>query len=296
MKHNLSDKWVTIDPETTATRDLHQFILSSVSPRPIAFASTIDDNGVQNLAPYSFFNAFSSNPPILVFSSNRRVENNTTKDTLHNIMQNKEVVINVVNYDMVQAMSMTSIEFAANVSEFEACGFTPIASDLVKPMRVAESPVNIECKVTEIIPLGEEGGAGHLILCNVVKMHINEAVLKGGDKVRIDPFKLDSVSRLGGLYYCRVNAPNIFEINQDIKTLPIGYNALPEGIRNSNVLTANDIAKMAGLPELPSSEEVASVNLSRFKTRDEAHAEAKDLILQTNLRGASALLWAAEKV
>ena len=150
-----------IDPKSTSTKDLHQYLLGAVAPRPIAFASTIDEHGNHNLAPYSFFNCFSSNPPVLVFSSNRRVSDNSTKDTLHNIMQTREVVINVVNYNIVRQMALTSIDYPSEVSEFEKAGLTPLPADLVQPMRVAESPAQMECKVKDIIPLGEEGGAGH---------------------------------------------------------------------------------------------------------------------------------------
>ena len=172
-----------INPTEVPTRDLHQFLIGSVGPRPIAFASTINEDGSPNLAPYSFFNAFSSNPPILVFSSNRRVSDNTTKDTLHNIRQNGEVVINVVNYSIVRQMAVTSVEFDSSVSEFDKSGLTPIASDLIKPYRVKESPVQMECRVKEIVTLGEDGGAGHLIICDVLRMHIEEEIIDDNGRI-----------------------------------------------------------------------------------------------------------------
>lgn len=245
---------LTIDPLSIPTRDLHQYILAAVSPRPIAFASTISEDGELNLAPYSFFNAFSSNPPILVFSSNRRVENNTTKDTLHNIMATKEVVINVVTYDIVRKMAVTGVEYPSNVSEFEKAGFTPLPSEMVKPMRVKESPVQMECKVTDIITLGENGGAGHLILCNVVKLHIDERVLN--EKGRIDPNKIDLVARMGGLWYLRASGASLFQLEQPVNVIPVGFDQLPEHIRHSANLTANVVGALAGLAAAPTREEV----------------------------------------
>ncbi|HQW04123.1 MAG TPA: flavin reductase family protein, partial [Saprospiraceae bacterium] len=186
---------LTIDPKDTPQKDLHQFILGTVAPRPIAFVSTIDEEGNKNLAPYSFFNAFSSNPPIVVFSSNRRGSDNTTKDTLRNVRVSGECVINAVNYSMVRQMAVASVDFPTGVSEFEKTGLTPIPSDLVKAFRVAESPAHMECKVKDIITLGEGGGAGHLIICEVVRMHIAHEVLT--DRKRIDPDKMDLMGRMG---------------------------------------------------------------------------------------------------
>ena len=179
----------TIDPKSIPTADFHQYLLGAVAPRPIAFVSTVDEQGHPNLAPYSFFNAFSSNPPILVFSSNRRVANNTTKDTLHNAQATGEVVVNVVSYTIVRQMAVASIEFSPEVNEFEKSGLTPIPSELVKPFRVKESPVQMECKVRQILPLGDLGGAGHLIVCEILRMHIDEQVLD--ENGRIDPHRID---------------------------------------------------------------------------------------------------------
>jgi len=240
----------TIDPKSTPTRDLHQYLLGSVSPRPIAFVSTIDDDGNANLAPYSFFNCFSSNPPILVFSSNRRVSNNTTKDTLANVQSNKEVVVNVVSHNIVRQMTVTSIEFDTNISEFEKAGLTPIPSDEIRPFRVKESPVQMECKVIDIHTLGEHGGAGHLIVCQVVKMHIDEDVLDENN--RINPHKIDLMGRMGRAYYVRASGDAVSAIVQPVTQLSIGYDQLPKSIQESNILTGNNIGQLAGLHNAPS--------------------------------------------
>jgi len=247
---------LTIDPQNTPTRDMHQYLLGSVAPRPIAFASTIDADGNANIAPYSFFNAFSSNPPILVFSANRRVSDNTTKDTLSNIETTREVVINVVNHSIVRQMAVASIQFDTGVSEFAKSGLTPIPSDVVKPFRIKESPVQMECKVKEIITLGDQGGAGHLIICDVVRMHIDENAIDNG---RINPHKLDLVGRMGRAYYTRASGDAIFTVVQPVMKISIGFDALPESVRNSHVLTGNDLGILAGLEVLPSADEVENV-------------------------------------
>jgi flavin reductase (DIM6/NTAB) family NADH-FMN oxidoreductase RutF len=239
-------------------------MVGSIAPRPIAFVSTINENGQPNLAPYSFFNAFSSNPPIVVFSSNRRVANNTTKDTLHNVRLNGEVVINVVNHAIVRQMAVASVEFPSDVSEFDKTGLTPLASDLVKPFRVAESPVHLECKVKEIITLGEYGGAGHLVICDVLRMHINEAVID--DRNRIDPHKLDLMGRLGRSYYVRVHGEAIQTIVQPVLPITVGFDALPESVRNSTVLTGNDLGKLAAIPYLPTRPEAEILTLNDKRT------------------------------
>jgi len=238
-----------IDPATTPTKDLHQFLLGVVAPRPIAFVSTVDENGQPNLAPYSFFNCFSSNPPILVFSSNRRVANNTTKDTLHNVQATGEVVINAVSHRIVRQMTVASIEYPKDISEFEKAGLTPIAADLVKPFRVKESPAQMECKVEQIIPLGEEGGAGHLVVCRVVRMHLSEEVLD--EKGRINPHKIDLMGRMGRAFYTRASGEAVHRIYQPVNQIGIGFGALPESIRNSKVLTGNNLGILAGLPNAP---------------------------------------------
>lgn len=243
-----------IDPKTLATKDLHQFIVGAVAPRPIAWASTVDEKGTPNLAPYSFFNAFSSNPPIVVFSSNRRVSNNTTKDTLYNIENIGEVVINMVNYNLVRQMAVTGVEFPKGINEFEKAGLTMLKSALVAPFRVKESPVQFECKLEKIIPLGDKGGAGHLIICNIVMIHIDENVLDANQ--RIDPHKLDLVGRLGRAYYTRASGEAIFTVAQSQTDICIGFDALPKAIQSSRILTANNIGYLSGLLELPSKEDV----------------------------------------
>ena len=247
-----------VDPKNTPTKDFHQYMLGAVAPRPIAFASTVDKDGNPNLAPYSFFNAFSSNPPILVFSSNRRVADNTTKDTLHNIEETGEVVINVVNHSIVRQMAVSSISFPTGISEFEKSGLTPVESDLVKPFRVKESPVQMECKVRDIITLGDEGGAGHLILCDVVRMHIDETILDGD---RIDPHKIDLMGRMGRAYYVRASGDAIQTIVQSVMEITIGYDQLPEGIRNSTILTGNNLGQLAGMSALPADEAVDTIKM-----------------------------------
>jgi flavin reductase (DIM6/NTAB) family NADH-FMN oxidoreductase RutF len=242
-----------IIPGQVPTKDLHQYIIGAVAPRPIAFVSTLDENGVQNLAPYSFFNAFSSNPPIVVFSSNRRVTDNTTKDTLHNVRMSGECVVNVVPYAIVRQMSLASVEFASDVSEFGKVGLTPEVSETVKAPRVLESPVNMECKVKEIIPLGEHGGAGHLIICEVMLISISESVLNGD---RLDPDKLDLMGRLGRNYYVRASGAALLEIHQSVTEIPIGFDGLPITIRESKILTGNDIASLASLKSIPTENEI----------------------------------------
>jgi len=244
---------LSIDPKEIPTGKLHGYLLGAVAPRPIAFASTIDAEGNPNLSPFSFFNVFSANPPIMIFSPARRVRGNTTKHTLENAMETKEVVINVVNYDIVHQMSLSSTEYAKGVNEFDKAGFTMLKSDKVKPFRVAESPVQFECKVNEIIHLGNEGGAGNLIVCEVVKLHINEAVLD--DNGAIDQHKIDLVARAGGSYYSRAKE-GFFEIPKPISTLGIGVDSIPLEIRNSTVLTGNDLGKLGNVEQLPSRENV----------------------------------------
>ena len=248
---------LTIDPLETPHKDLHQFILGTVAPRPVAFVSSLDKDGNQNLAPYSFFNAFSSNPPIVVFSSNRKASTNTTKDTLENVRVSGECVINAVNYSMVRQMAVASVEFPRGVSEFQKTGLTPVASDLVKPPRVGESPAAMECIVQDIITLGEGGGAGHLIICKVVRMHVAKEVL--GERNRIDPQKMDLMGRMGRAYYVRCSGQAIHTIVQDYIPVTIGYDQLPEHIKNSSILTGNDLGKLAGLVSLPDQESMMRV-------------------------------------
>lgn len=282
---------LSFNPKDIPTKDLHQYLLGSVAPRPIAFASTIDKEGNPNIAPYSFFNAFSSNPPILVFSSNRKVADNTTKDTLHNVKETGEVVINVVNYAIVRQMAVTSISFPTDVSEFEKSGLTPIPSDEVKPFRIKESPVQMECKVRDIITLGDQGGAGHLILCDVVRMHISEEVID--DRNRIDPHKIDLMGRMGRAYYVRASGEAIKTIIQPVMKLTIGYDQLPDFIKTSSILSANNLGQLAGTPELPSEESITLFKnqnnliadiLERKDSKEELHKYAKKVLDESDDR------------
>ena len=243
----------SISPKEISTSKLHTYLLGAVAPRPIAFASTISKNGIPNLSPFSFFNVFGSNPPTLVFSPARRVRGNTTKHTLQNIENIKEVVINVVNFEMVQEMSLSSSEYPEEVNEFIKAGFTMLASDEIKPFRVAESPVQFECIVKDIIYTGQEAGAGNLIVCEILKIHILEAVLD--EDGMIDQHKIDLVARAGGSFYYRARA-GFFEIPKPISTLGIGVDAFPNSVRNSNVLTGNDLGVLANVVSLPTKEDV----------------------------------------
>ncbi|MCL6293808.1 flavin reductase family protein [Jejuia spongiicola] len=243
----------SFEPKDISTGKLHSYLLSAVAPRPIAFASTLDADGNPNLSPFSFFNVFSANPPIMIFSPARRVRDNTTKHTLQNAEAVKEVVINVVNYDMVHQMSLSSTEYAESVNEFDKAGLTMLKSDIVKPFRVAESPVQFECKVNEIVKLGTEGGAGNLIICEVVKLHIDDDVLN--EEGVINQKKLDLVARAGGSYYTRAKK-GFFEIPKPLSTLGIGVDSFPDFVKNSMVLTGNDLGMLGNIEKLPTKESV----------------------------------------
>jgi flavin reductase (DIM6/NTAB) family NADH-FMN oxidoreductase RutF len=245
---------ISIDPKEVSPAKLQGYLQSAIAPRPIAFASTVDDNGNPNLSPFSFFNVFSSNPPILVFSPARRVRNNTIKHTLINCEATREVVINIVDYSMVQQMSLSSTEYADGVNEFDKSGFTMLKSDVVKPFRVAESPVQFECKVNDIIALGTEGGAGNLIICEVVKIHVSETVLD--ENGLIDQQKIDLVSRLGGNWYSRV-INGLFEVEKPLSTLGIGVDNIPEFVKESTYFNGNDLGKLGNMEAVPNEEEIA---------------------------------------
>jgi flavin reductase (DIM6/NTAB) family NADH-FMN oxidoreductase RutF len=244
---------ISIDPKDVSSAKLQGYLQSAVGPRPIAFASTIDNNGVPNLSPFSFFNIFSANPPILIFSPARRVRDNTIKHTLINAEATREVVINVVNFDIVQQTSLSSSEYPDGVNEFVKAGFTAIPSEMVKPYRVAQSPVQFECKVNEIISLGTQGGAGNLVICEVLKMHISESVLD--EKGNIDPIKIDLVSRMGGNWYSRANQ-GLFEVAKPITTLGIGVDQIPNFIKESAIFDGNDLGKLGNIEALPTTEEI----------------------------------------
>ncbi len=245
----------TFTPKNLKTKELHGHLLGAIGPRPIAFASTVNKEGIPNLSPYSFFNVFSANPPILIFSPARRVRDNTTKHTLQNCEDTKEVVVNIVNYDIVQQMSLSSTEYSEGVNEFVKSGLTMLESDVVKPPRVKESPVHFECKVKDIIYLGNEGGAGNLIISEVVKIHINDDILDENGK--IDQHKIDQVARMGGDWYTRANQ-GLFEVRKPLTTLGIGVDQIPDDIRLSDILTGNDLGKLGNIEKLPTETEVES--------------------------------------
>jgi flavin reductase (DIM6/NTAB) family NADH-FMN oxidoreductase RutF len=238
-----------IVPSEIKTSLLHAYLLGAVAPRPICFASTVDVNGNPNLSPFSFFNVFGSKPPVLIFSPARRVRDNTIKHTLENVYATKEVVINVVSYNMVQQMSLASCEYPADVNEFVKAGFTAVPSDMVKPFRVKESPVQIECKVTQVIETGQEGGAGNLIICEVLCLHIDDTVLDTDGK--INPHKIDLVARMGADYYCRASGSAVFEVPKPNMQLGIGIDALPANIRNSHILSGNNLGILANSTSIP---------------------------------------------
>ena len=276
---------LTLDPKELPIPKLHHYLLGSIGPRPIAFASTIDAEGNRNLAPFSFFNVFSANPPILIFSPARSGRTNTTKNTHDNVKTVPEVVINVVTYDMVHQMSLTSSPFEAGVDEFEKAGFTPIASDTIRPFRVKESPVQIECKVLEIKELGQNGGAGNLIICEVQKIHIDERVLD--ENQMVDQKKIDLVSRMGGNWYCRANDASMFEVDKPITTIGVGVDSLPINIRTSSQLTGNDLGILGNMQAIPTDEEIKA-ELSVIDTP--SLSLAKDLLNKNKPQMAYAVL------
>ena len=290
---------LSILPQEVSTGKLHGYLLSAVSPRPIAFASTVDDLGNVNLSPFSFFNVFSANPPILVFSPARRVRDNTTKHTLENILITKEVVINIVNYDMVQQMSLSSTEYPAGVNEFLKSGLTEVASDIVKPPRVQEAPVQFECKVNDVIALGNQGGAGNLIIAEVVKLHIKETILDADGK--IDANKIDAVARMGGNWYNR-SREGMFEVIKPIKTRGIGVDALPISIKNSTILTGNDLGILGNSERIPTMNEVKeylSLKVEKSfdiqtSTKENIHKQAQDMLQKGTILDAFKLLLAID--
>ena len=252
---------LSLDPKELPQPKLHQYLLGAIGPRPIAFASTIDDQGRSNLAPYSFFNVFSSNPPILIFSPARRGRDNTTKHTLENALAHRECVINIVNYEMVEQMSLASTEYPLGVSEFEKTGLTPIASDVVKPFRVKEAPVQFECKINDVVALGTQGGAGNLVICEVVRIHVAESILD--EEGRISPIKIDQVARMGGHWYTRANK-GLFQLPQPMTQIGIGFDALPTDIKTSRILTGNELAQLAGVESIPNETEVNEYKLTEL--------------------------------
>lgn len=263
---------LTLVPKEIEVTKLHHYLLGAVGPRPIAFASTIDINGNPNLSPFSFFNVFSANPPIMIFSPARSGRTGATKNTLDNVKEIKEVVINVVNHDIVQQMSLSSSPYDACIDEFVKAGLTPIPSEEIRPFRVKESPVQFECKVNEIVELGQNGGAGNLVICEVLKLHINEEILN--DNGMIDQHKIDLVSRMGGNWYCRADKNSMFEIQKPITTIGIGVDQIPENIRNSIILSGNDLGLLGSVEALPSNQEINEY----ITPNGEKHTVAKELL------------------
>ena len=250
---------ITFTPSDLPIPKIHQLLLGSIGPRPICFASTIDKQGNRNLAPFSFFNVFSANPPILVFSPARSGRTGETKHTHDNVKEVAEVVINVVTYNMVQQMSLASSPYPKGVDEFIKTGFTPIESELVKPYRVKESPVQLECTVENVIELGQGGGAGNLIICKVVKIHIDENMMN--EAGQIDQTKIDLVARMGGDWYCRANGDAIFELQKPLTTCGIGVDILPKNVRLNDVFTGNDLGILGNIESIPSLDEQNAASL-----------------------------------
>jgi flavin reductase (DIM6/NTAB) family NADH-FMN oxidoreductase RutF len=287
---------LTFNPQEISVQRLHQLLLGSIGPRPIAFASTMNLAGQANLAPFSFFNVFSANPPILIFSPARSGRTNETKDTYKNVKELPEVVINIVNFDIVHQMSLASSPYSPGISEFEKAGLTPIKSETIQPFRVAEAPVQFECRVNEVKELGHEGGAGNLIICEVLRMHVREDLID--EKGLIDQHKIDLVSRMGGDWYVRANEHSMFEIKKPITTCGIGFDVLPVDIRNSRVLSGNDLGQLAGIEELPNETDVneyklielselfVSLENDAIELEAQLHQKAKALLSENKLEEA----------
>lgn len=287
---------LTIDTAVTKNPKLHHYLLGAVGPRPICFASTIDKNGNKNIAPFSFFNVFSSNPPIAVFSPARSGRTGKHKDTLNNVRDVAEVVINIVNYDIVHQMSLASSPYNFDENEFIKSGLTEIESEVVKPPRIKESPVQMECKVIEIKELGQEGGAGNLVICEILKIHIDEKILDKNQM--IDQTKIDLVARMGGDWYCRADKNSMFEIQKPITTRGIGFDNIPEDILKSKILTGNDLGQLGGIERLPNETDVNDYKLMELsdlfmefednanKLETMLHEKAKELLENNKLEEA----------
>ncbi|MBC7426448.1 MAG: flavin reductase family protein [Bacteroidia bacterium] len=278
---------LSINPSEIPIPKLHHYLLGAIGPRPICFASTIDKAGNPNLSPFSFFNVFSANPPIAVFSPARSGRTGESKDTYYNVLEVPEVVINIVTYEIVQQASLSSSPYAKGVNEFTKSGLTPIASEIVKPFRVKESPVQFECKVIEVKSLGEKGGAGNLVICEVVKIHIDESVLS--EDGSIDQQKIDLVARMGGNWYCRAHGDALFEVEKPLSTIGIGIDNLPAHIRNSN-LTGNQLGLLGGLIDAPSEEEIQSIKL-HYNIEKSDEDLGKQLLAEGKIKDAFCILY-----
>jgi flavin reductase (DIM6/NTAB) family NADH-FMN oxidoreductase RutF len=291
---------MVIQLSSISPADRQNYLQHAIAPRPVCFASTIDKAGNVNLSPFSFFNLFSSNPPVLIFSPARRVRDNTTKHTLENVLEVPEVVINIVDYDMVQQTSLASCEYPKNVNEFIKAGFTPEKATIIQPPMVKESKVKLECKVLEVKPLGTEGGAGNLVICEALVMHIDESILNTEGK--IDQAKLHLIARLGGDWYCRVDENNLFKVEKPNTKLGIGIDLLPENIRNSKILTGNHLGQLANLHDMPVinpafndahlKQIVAYFAHSPAEMEQELHVYAKKLLEQNRVEDAWQVLLA----
>lgn len=269
----------TIDLSSLNNLQLQTLLQTAIAPRPIALASTVDEEGNVNLSPFSFFNLFSSNPPVVIFSPARRVRDNTTKHTLENVLKVPEVVIGIVNYKIVQQISLASTEYDKEVNEFVKSGLTMKDADLVKPKLIEECPVNLECKVLEVKHLGTEGGAGNLVICEIIKIHVREEYLS--EEGNLDQIKLDLVARLGGNWYSRNNADNLFEVPKPLVTKGIGFDLLPDEIKYSTVFTGNDLGMLANVEELPQ---------GNFYAENEKHIEAQKLLSESKIAEAWKIL------
>ncbi len=280
----------TIDPTQVSQPEFHSVLLTAVAPRPICFASTVDKDGNVNLSPFSFFNVFSSNPPIMIFSPARSGRDNSMKHTHENVLEVPEVVINIVNYPMVEQMSLSSTSYGKGVNEFQKAGFTEVPSERVRPPRVAESPVSFECSVQEVIELAKTPGAGNLILAKVELVHVDDAYFTDGV---LDTEKLDLVGRMGGNWYIRAIKDSLFEIPKPLRTHGIGVDALPKGIRESDVLTGNNLGRLGNVESLPSASEVEKIvkadNVGNL-TKKELHILAQQLLENGNTEKAMAYL------
>lgn len=276
---------IDLNPKELPIPRLHQLLMGAVGPRPIAFASTVDLDGNHNLSPFSFFNVFSANPPILIFSPARNGRTNTTKDTYNNVKMVPEVVINIVNFDMVQQTSLSSSPYASDVDEFVKAGFTALESELIRPRRVAESPVQLECNVLEVKELGTEGGAGNLVICEVVKLHIAEEIMD--ENGLIDQLKINLVARMGGNWYCHANEQSMFEVAKPLTTIGIGFDQLPADIKASKILSGNDLGLLASVEDLPDEtavNEYKLLELSEFFITLENEAEKLEVALHKHAK------------
>lgn len=284
MQHTKS-----FEPNTSQFNDIFKH---AISPRPICFASTIDKDGNVNLSPFSFFNMMGQNPPICVFSPLRKMRDGSTKHTLENVWEHPECVINIVNYNMVQQQSLASVEYPKGVNEFVKAGFTELPSELVKPPRVAESPIQFECKVREVISVTDQPGAANLVIAEIVRMHVQEDLLDENNKV--SPYDLDLVARMGGDYYCRVIPESIFEVEKPTRTIGLGIDQLPDEVKHSNYLTGNNLGQLGNVEKLPTDEMILNfkeqlterLDIQKFKSVEVRHQVAAKLLEQGDVNGA----------